>query len=51
MLFRSEVHDHERLVRGQILLSRFTEKDVASGELVTPGAFRLMTVSSMKGEV
>ena len=49
--FIYEVHDHERLVHGQILLSRFTEKDVASGELVTPGAFRLMTVSSLKKEV
>ena len=49
--FIYEVHDRERLVHGQILLSRFTEKDIASGELVTPGAFRLMTVSSLKKEV
>jgi len=47
--FIYEVHDHERLVHGQIALSRFTEKDVAAGELVTPGSFTLLTVSSMKG--
>ena len=45
--FIYEVHDRERLVRGQILLSRFTEKDVASGELVTPGSFMPLTVSSL----
>lgn len=34
------IYDHERLERGEILLARFTEEDVAAGSFVTPAASR-----------
>ena len=36
----------ERLERGEILLARFTEEDVAAGSFVTPGGFTRGVVSA-----
>lgn len=40
------IYDHERLERGEILLARFTEEDVAAGSFVTPGGFTRGVVSA-----
>ena len=45
------VHDYERLHYGQILLSRFTERDISAGIMITPGSFAQMTVSALIPEM
>lgn len=40
------IYDHDQLERGEILLARFTEADVAAGSFVTPGGFTRGIVSA-----
>ena len=43
------VHDHERYLQGEVLLSRFTEDDVKAGKLVSPGSRLQMLISNTRG--
>lgn len=40
------VYDHARVYHGQILVARFTEKDLKAGELITPGTYLNLLVSA-----
>ena len=44
------IYDRARKTVGQILLARFTEADVLRGEFTTPGSYRSVTVSAMRGD-
>ena len=41
------IYDHERIAHGEILLARFTEKDVTAGSFVTPGGFTRGIISAI----
>ena len=45
------IYDHSRInCHGQILMARFSEADIAAGELVTPGACLKLLVSAFPGK-